>query len=161
MVKPVYILEQFELYFLKLLVLIERGVFSREESNTARMVLLLLKLFCNRRSSLLRFGRLQLYFGSYHFFFMFVLCTGIYCKRIRSDLNTTAFIYVDSMLAIITLLMLTYLKLKVQNPAGFSTYICKWAFCRHSLGDAAPVCLVILDIEKGVWQNQFWHTFFV
>ena len=59
------------------------------------------------------------------------------------------------------LLMLTYLNLKVQNPAGFSTYICKWAFCRHSLGDAAPVCLVILDIEKGVWQNQFWHTFFV
>ena len=41
MLKPVYILERFELHFLKLLVLIERGVFSREESNTVRMVLLL------------------------------------------------------------------------------------------------------------------------
>ena len=97
---PVYILEQFELYFLKLLVLIERGVFSSEESNTACIVLLLLKLFCNRHSSLLRFGRLQLYFGSYYLFFMFAPCPGIYCTRMRSDLNTTTFIYVDSMLAV-------------------------------------------------------------
>ena len=125
MLEPVYIFEQFKLYFLKLLVLIEgrccilpltssaRGVFSRE----LVWYFYHWNFFCNRPSSLLRFGRLQLYFGSSFFFFMFVPCPGIYCTRMRLDLNTTAFIYVDSMLAVITAIDTNILKLKSSKPS--------------------------------------------